>query len=151
MNRRHLRWTRLEEFPGEQRSYVSKVAGSLRKELGKDAVFYDYDYQSQLVRPNLDLLLQNIYRKQSELLVVFLSKEYAEKDWCGLEWRAVRDIIKSKQDSKIMFIRFDHTPIDGLLSIDGYIDAAKVKPAMVAKMIVERVTVISSGKTAPAS
>ena len=32
---------------------------------------------------------------QSELLVFFLCKEYQEKDWCGLEWRASRDLLKN--------------------------------------------------------
>lgn len=126
-------------FPGERRAYVAKVAGALRKKLGKDAVFYDFDYQSQLARPNLDLLLQNIYRKQSHLLVVFLSGEYAVKNWCGLEWRAIREIIKDKEDARVMFVRFDDAPIDGVFSIDGYLDASKFNPAEVAKMILERV------------
>lgn len=125
-------------FPGERRMYVAKVAAALRKKLGKDAVFYDFDYQSQLARPNLDILLQNIYRKQSDLLVIFISGEYAKKDWCGLEWRAVRDIIKTKEDDKVMFVRFDSSPIDGLFSIDGYIDGARFKPAAVARMIIDR-------------
>ncbi|MES2694716.1 MAG: TIR domain-containing protein [Verrucomicrobiota bacterium] len=133
-----LRFRVALSFPGERRPYVSKVAAILRKKLGRDSVFYDFDYQSQLARPNLDLLLQNIYRKQSHLLVVFLSCEYAKKDWCGLEWRAIRDIIKSREDDKIMFVRFDDTPIDGLFSIDGYVDGARFTPAAVAKMITDR-------------
>jgi len=106
-------------FPGEKRRYVSRVVDSLRSPLGKDSVFYDFDYQAQLARPNLDTLLQGIYRDQSDLIVVFLCAEYAEKQWCGLEWRAVREIIKSKQDERVMFIRFDDSPVDGVLSIDG--------------------------------
>jgi hypothetical protein len=129
-------------FSGEKRAYVSKVVDSLKLSLGNDQVFYDFDYQSQLARPDLDVFLQNIYKNNSELIVVFLSKEYSEKEWCGLEWRAVRDIIKAKENSRIMFIRFDNAKIEGVFSIDGYIDANHHNESEVSKFILERVQLI---------
>ena len=126
-------------FPGEKRIFVSKVVSTLKKELGNNTVFYDYDYQSQLAVPNLDYLLQDIYRNKSELIVVFLCAEYSNKEWCGLEWRAIKDIIKSKQNDKIMFVRFDDAEIDGVFSIDGYIDASHQSPVKIAEFIMERV------------
>lgn len=115
----------------------------MRKNLDNDCLFYDFDYQSQLARPNVDTLLQNIYRNHAKLIVVFLSKEYAQKEWCGLEWRAVRDIIKSKGDEQIMFVRFDNAPIEGLFSIDGYIDANIFESKQVAEFILERVKLLA--------
>ncbi|HSV62983.1 MAG TPA: TIR domain-containing protein, partial [Chthoniobacterales bacterium] len=135
----NLRFKVALSFPSEKRRYVSKVVDSLRFALSKDSVFYDYDYQAQLARPNLDTLLQRIYRHQSELIVVFLCASYADKEWCGLEWRVVRDIIKSKEDDRIMFVRFDDTPVDGLLSIDGYIDGNVYTSKQVAAYILERI------------
>ena len=126
-------------FPGEKRLFVSKVANKLKASLGENAVFYDYDYQSQLSGPNLDTLLQNIYRNNSDLIVVFLCSDYSKKEWCQLEWRAIRDIIKSKEDTKIMFVRFDKASVDGVLSIDGYIDADKFNENKVSDFILERV------------
>lgn len=128
-------------FPGEKRHYVSKVVDFLKVELGNDKVFYDLDYQSQIARPNADVLLQNIYHKQSDLIVVFLSKEYNEKEWCGLEWRTVKDLIKSGKDKKIMLVKFDQEEIEGIFSIDGYIDASKFKEEEVAKFILERLQI----------
>ena len=125
-------------FPGEKRRYVSRVVDVLREKLGPDSVFYDLDYQAQIARPNADILLQNIYHKQSDLIVVFLCKEYSQKEWCGLEFRAIRDLIKSKEDDKIMFVKFDNAEIDGTFSIDGYIDAKKYKTQQVANYILER-------------
>jgi uncharacterized protein YqfB (UPF0267 family) len=127
-------------FPGERRTYVAEVVNALRPSLGTDAIFYDHDYQAQLARPNLDTLLQGIYRNQSELIVIFLCAEYANKQWCGLEWRAVRDIIKSKEDDRIMFVRFDDSPIDGVFSIDGYIDARSFSVDHVARFITDRLS-----------
>ncbi|KIM02931.1 MAG: disease resistance protein [Sulfurovum sp. FS06-10] len=130
-------------FLGEKRSYVSDVANILRENLDKDSLFYDFDYQSQLARPNLDTLLQKIYSNNAKLIVVFLSKEYGQKEWCGLEWRVVRGIIKSKRDEQIMFVKFDDTKIDGLLSIDGYIDANISTSKKVADFIMERVELLN--------
>lgn len=123
--------------------YVSNVVELIRPKLGKDSIFYDFDYQSQLARPNLDTMLQNIYRNNSELIVVFLCAEYSKKQWCGLEWRAIRDIIKAKENKRIMFVRFDNTDVDGVFSIDGYIDANKLSETEVSKFILERISLLS--------
>lgn len=140
-----LRFKVAVSFPGEKRRYVSRVVDVLRSVLGSDSVFYDFDYQAQLARPNLDTLLQRIYRDQSDLVVVFLCAEYAEKQWCGLEWRAVREIIKQKRDDQVMFVRFDDADVQGVLSIDGYIDGGRVTAKQVAELVVARVLSRSGG------
>jgi TIR domain len=109
-------------FPGEKRDYVLQVAELLAKQLGKEAVFYDDWYKHQLARPNLDTYLMNIYQNDSQLLVPFLCADYEHKQWCRLEWRAMRELLKQRQDDDIMPLRFDKTHISGLFSIDGYID-----------------------------
>lgn len=129
-------------FPGTLRSFVSDVVQFIRPQLAADSVFYDFDYQAQLARPDLDVLLQDIYRNRSDLLVVFLNQSYAERDWCGIEWRAVRDIIKNREGKRVMFIRFDDVYIDGIFSIDGYIDGRITKPQKVAEYILERVELL---------
>ena len=126
-------------FPGERRQYVSEVVDELRPNFAEDSVFYDYDYQAQLARPNLDVLLQDIYKNRSDLIVVFLCEKYAEKQWCGLEWRAIRDLIKSKLDDQLMLVRFDDALIEGVFSLDGYIDARVHEPKRLAEFILQRV------------
>ncbi len=130
-------------FPGEHRPYVASTVSKLREQLGPDAVFYDHDYQAQLARPNLDVLLQDIYRSRSSLVVVFLCEKYAEKQWCGLEWRTIRDMIKSKQDDQIMFVRFDDAHVDGVFSIDGYIDARHCSPTDLADFVLTRLNTLN--------
>jgi len=125
-------------FPGEKRKYVEKVAEALASALGKEKVFYDRYYEAELARPDLDIYLQKLYRDDSQLLVIFLCKEYEKKEWCGLEWRAVRDLIKRRKDEAIMPFRFDDADVPGLFSIDGYIDAAKKTPKEAAELIIER-------------
>lgn len=126
-------------FPGEKRGYISELAAELKRRLPKGSVFYDKDFTAQLARPNLDTLLQKIYLNNSDLVVVFLSSEYEKKEWCGLEWRAIREIIKNKSDHAIMLMRFDQATIQGSFSIDGYVDLNEYSAIEAARMIVERV------------
>lgn len=126
-------------FPGEKREYVGKIANELKKRLPKGAVFYDRDFTAQLARPNLDTLLQRVYLNNSDLVVVFLSSEYETKEWCGLEWRAIREIIKNKSDHSLMLMRFDDASIPGSFSLDGYIDLNEYDPIQAARFILERV------------
>ena len=126
-------------FAGEHRAYVAAVAEELKKRLGRGVVFYDKDFTAQLARPNLDLLLQRIYLNNSDLVVVFLCRDYERKEWCGLEWRAIRAIVKNKNDHAIMFMRFDKAEVSGAMSIDGYVDLEEYSPMQAARMIVERV------------
>ena len=134
-----LRFKVAMSFPGERRQYVSATVTALRPQLPSDSIFYDYDYQAQLARPNLDVLLQDVYRNKTDLIVIFLCEEYAEKQWCGLEWRVIRDLIKQKKDDQIMFVRFDDAPVEGLLSLDGYIDARVHSPEKLAEFILQRI------------
>lgn len=134
-----LRFKVAMSFPGERRHYVSDTVAALRPHLPADSIFYDYDYQAHLAKPNLDILLQDIYRNRADLIVIFLCEEYAGKQWCGLEWRAIRDLIKHKKDDQIMFVRFDDAPVEGALSIDGYVDARAHPPEKVAEFIRQRI------------
>ncbi len=125
-------------FAGENRDYVEKVAVQLTKYLGKDTVFYDKFFEGELARPNLDIYLQSIYHEQSKLIVVFLCDKYEEKIWCGLEWRAIRDLI-NKREKDIMPLRFDDVNISGLFSsIDGYIDLRNRDPREISIAILQR-------------
>jgi hypothetical protein len=126
-------------FPGKHRAYVSSVADALRPDLPLGAVFYDFDFQAELARPNLDLVLLDIYKNRCDLVVVFIGAAYGQSEWCGLEWRAVREMIKQKHDDQLMMIRFDDADVEGLLSIDGYVDARRYAPSEVASLIKQRV------------
>ncbi len=127
-------------FAGEQNEYVERVWRALRQygRLPRRSIFYHKQFEGELGRLNLDTYLQDIYANQSELLVVFLSADYAKKEWTGLEWRVVREMIKQKSSNAVMAIRFDDTRIDGLFSIDGYVSASGREPEDVADVILDR-------------
>lgn len=130
-------------FPGENRSFVEQIARELKRSIGSNSCFYDDDYVAQLARPSLDLLLQNIYRK-AKLVVIFLSSDYQRKEWCGIEWHAIREIIKKRNHNKSMYIKMDDGEVDGVLEVDGYIDGRKYSPEEIAWFIQERLEVLKN-------
>jgi hypothetical protein len=115
-------------FPGETRPLVEKIAQELERRLGPNTYFYDNNYVSQLAQPSLDTLLQGVYSR-AKLDVVFLSTDYQKKDWCGVEFRAVKEIIFARENTRVMFVRTDDGVVEGVFKTDGYVDARKFEPA----------------------
>lgn len=125
-------------FPGEVRFYVESVVRHLERQIGPNSYFYDNNYKSQLARPSLDVLLQEIYGERSKLIVVFIGENFQDKNWCGVEFKAIKDVLFRKQNEKIMYIKMDNGKVDGVFNTDGYIDATQHRPEEIANFIVER-------------
>jgi hypothetical protein len=124
-------------FPGEKRKEIKAIVEEL-KSRGMHSIFYDEDFTSELAVPGMDLILINIYRKQSKLICVFLCSEYETKKWCKLEWRSIREILDERNPESIMFFRFDDTKITGVSSNDGYIDINKYSVPQIVQFIAKR-------------
>jgi hypothetical protein len=138
MNTQQKRFKIALSFPGEHRAFVEQVASHLASHVGRDRVLYDRYYEAELARPDLDIYLQRLYHDESELIAMFLCADYERKEWCGLEWRALRDLIKRRQASTIMPFRSDNTEIPGLFSTDGYVWIGNRSPLEVADLILQR-------------
>jgi len=136
-------------FPGERRPFVSQVAGYLAAQLGGTAILYDTWYEAEFARPNLDTYLQALYHDQSDLIAVFLCADYERKEWCGLEWRALRDLIKRRRSESVMPLRLDDTEIPGLFSIDGYVWIGDRSAEEIAGVILERLAQLPAAEQAP--
>jgi len=104
-------------FPGEHRRFVKNVVTRLAQHLGRERVFFDDWYQPELLGLDADIKLKNIYRDQSELVVPFFS-EYYEKDWCQIEWSAIRVILKARRKDAVVPVQIDGTKVDGWEEID---------------------------------
>jgi len=133
-------------FPGEVRPLVEEIAQELERRLGPNAYFYDNNYVSQLAQPSLDTLLQGVYAR-AKLDVVFLSADFQRKDWCGVEFRAVREIIFARENARVMFVRTDDGAVDGTFKTDGHVDARKFEAAQIAQFICERLNVLKQAST----
>jgi len=78
---------------------------------------------------------------------VFIGADYEKSEWCGLEWRAIRELIKKRKSNSIMFVRVGAGNVEGLMELDGYIDASKHEASQIADFILERVKSVSLDET----
>lgn len=128
-------------FPGEQRTFVERVANDLASVMSRQRVLYDKYHEIEFARLDLDVYLPRLYREDAELIVVFLCPEYKAKRWCGLEWRHIRQNIGGPEASRVMFLSFGD-PGDlselGILKGDGYLNITRRTPQEVAENIRER-------------
>lgn len=131
-------------FPGEHRDVVEPIAKLLDDESGHELVLYDHYHKAEFARPDLDVYLPELYRSESELLVLFLCPEYAEKRWCNLEWRHIRQLIATADAERIMFLSIgdpgDLSQI-GILSGDGFIDISELDSTEVVAEVFTRLRI----------
>lgn len=113
-------------FAGEQRGFVKRVANLLAESLCKHRVLYDVFLEAEFTRMNLDQKLQDLYRDESDLIVLIVCGAYDEKSWCGLEWRAIRAKLPGEDPRRLMVLSMDgelpagiYGTIDGLIKIDA--------------------------------
>jgi hypothetical protein len=145
MDSRQKRFQVALSFPGEHREFVKRVAERLSERIGRERVLYDAYYEAEFARIDLDTYLQRLYHDESDLIAVFLSAHYERKEWCGLEWRAIRDIIKQRRESTVVPVRFDNTEIPGLFSTSGYVWVGDREPEEIADLILQRLDLEHDG------
>lgn len=134
-------------FPGEYRKIVEKIAKGAANIFMEECILYDCFHRAEFARPNLDIHLQNLYKNESELIVVFMCADYNRKKWCGIEWRAIRELMNSKEaDDRILFVKCGDGEVDGVFNtIDGYIDSTQVSIEDIINDIMKRYSTIAMG------
>jgi hypothetical protein len=131
-------------YAGEDRPRVMPVARALAKRYGKDRIFYDEFHRSYLLGKNLDERLVKAY-SDAELVVVFLSRDYPKKNWCGLEWAVVRDIFFTRKREHCVLVFKDKAakPMIGWGLRDGYAQFDSAKTRQLVSDIVQKLETIS--------
>ena len=125
-------------FSGDERPYVSEVAGHLADHFGGDKVFYDKNYRAELARRDMDLYLQKIYREQADIIALFSSGSYNTKYWTSIEGRAIRDLLNQRSENIVLVKMDDAASPDGFFPFDGYLPAETLSPREVAEDIITR-------------
>jgi hypothetical protein len=143
------RWDVALSFAGAQRPYVEQVAAAL-KERGLRC-FYDADEQIELWGRYLVEELPAIYGEQAAAVVVFISAEYAARDWARLERRAALNRAVRERREYVLPARFDDTPLPGLLSDMVAIDLHTRTPEQFAAMIANKLAALAITALAPSA
>ena len=122
-------------FAGEQRGFVQDVATALRH-AGVE-VFYD-DFED-LWGKDLTKEFENVFRRQSRFVVVFVSREYLAKAWTNLERQHALAGRIERMDDSVLPVRFDHVELPGLPATVGYREVGTKTPQELAVAILAKV------------
>lgn len=130
-------------FPGEYRDYVEQVATALLPafgggDAGKARVFYDAWHEGKVIGYGSNRKLQKIYAKDSDLIVPFYCENYLKKHWCGVELRAIEEILFNKEYDRVLPFRFDLVEIPSSFKTDLFPVVTKRRPKDIADLIIER-------------
>ena len=98
-------------YAGEQRSYVERVAACLAEQ--GVSYYYDRDDPTLLWGRNLAEELPRIYEHDAASVVIFVSADYAAKDWTRLERRAALSRAVRERNAYVLPARFDDSVLPG--------------------------------------
>lgn len=123
-------------FAGEDREYVQKVAETLSQK--GVSVFYDSFEQEQLWGKDLYQYLSNIYKDKSRFTIIFISRNYARKQWTQHELKSAQARAFVENSEYILPARFDDTELPGIPETIGYINLNKLSPSKFADIILKK-------------
>ena len=138
-------WDVALSFAGAQRDYVERVAAALKAR--EIRCFYDADEQIDLWGKYLAEELPAIYGEQSAAVVVFVSADYAARDWTRLERRTALDRAVRERREYVLPARFDDTRLPGLLSGMVAVDLRGLSPEQFAGRVAAKLAAL--GITGP--
>lgn len=125
-------------FAGEKRDFVKQVADLLAKRFERDRILYDKYHEAEFARNDLGIYLPNLYNRECDLVVVVVCPDYDEKEWTGLEWLAIHDLLQQRKREEVVLSRFDHARVNGLFRGAGFIELDDRTPEAFATLILER-------------
>ena len=106
--------------------------------------FYDADEQIELWGRYLAEELPRIYAEESAAVVVFVSAEYADRDWTRLERRAALDRAVRERREYVLPARFDDTPLPGLLAGLVAVDLRGRSPEQFADLVAAKLAALAA-------
>ena len=134
-------------FAGDnKRDVIRRVMEILNEKIGPGKVFFDEWFIHELAGHDAQIVLQNIYRKKTRLVVSCVCKRYAEKSWTQDEWRAIQAFERELRDAdsenvkrlRFLPLRFDDGEIAGLFSTAHVPDVRNSSPEEIADLIMKR-------------
>ena len=139
-------WDVALSFAGAQRDYVGQVAEALKARGVR--CFYDADEQIELWGRYLADELPAIYGGQAAAVVMFVSAEYAAREWTRLERRAALARAVRERQEYVLPARFDDTPLPGLPSDMVTVDLRIQTPQQFAATIADKLAALAASADA---
>jgi len=129
-------------FAGEVRDKVLEV---IREAEQLDLqVFYDFDRQALLWGKDLRKLLASIYSEEALFMLVFLSKDYPEKDWPAFELEVGKAAAHKRTQEYLLPVIVDEVAIVGLKDTVGHLDLRRMSPKDIADLLSQKVEAVET-------
>ena len=141
-------WDVALSFAAAQRDYVRQVARALHTRGVR--CFYDPDEQIELWGKYLTEELPAVYGERAAAVVMFISAEYAARDWTQLERRAALGRAVRERREYVLPARFDDTPLPGLLSDMVAVDLRGQTPDQFADVVAAKLATLDVTAPGPA-
>ena len=103
------------------------------------SVFYDDYEKADLWGKDLTKEFENVFRRLSRFVVVFISHEYLAKAWTNLERQHALAGRIERMDDSVLPVRFDDVELPGLPATVGYREIGSQTPQDLAAAILTRV------------
>lgn len=132
-------------FAGEDREKAKQLVSCLKKK--GVHVFYDNDYQANLVGKDLYQHLHKLYKDSALFFVPLISTNYIQKPWAMHELRAAQEREFSEYSEEVEYIlpiKLDDTNAPGIPSTKGYLDMRKQSSSKIATIIKQKVEIRKS-------
>lgn len=123
-------------FANEDREYVEKVAAILKE--NEVSVFYDKYEEVDLWGKDLGIHFEYIYQRASKYVILFISRNYAQKKWTNYEFRNALSRAIESRDEYILPAKLDDTKLEGLRDSIGFLDIKRMSPEQLASKIIEK-------------
>jgi hypothetical protein len=130
-------------FAGEQRAYVRKVADALAAR--HIALFYDEFQANALWGKDGAEYFHQIYSRDTQYVVMFISADYVQKAWARQERRSAISRQMKHDAEYILPVRFDDTEVPGLPDTLQYLLADRFTPAELAVEVAKKIGVQPAG------
>ena len=124
-------------FAGKDREQAKKLVSQLKKQDLK--VFYDNDYQADLLGKDLYRELHRLYKDDALFFVPLISEWYIQASWPMHELRSAQEREFSDKVEYILPIQLDDTMAPGIPATKGYLDLRKMSALKVATVIKKKV------------
>ncbi len=132
------RWDVALSYASAQRAYVEQVAAALKARGVR--CFYDADEQVELWGRCLAEELPRVYAVDAAVVVVFVSAEYAARDWTNVERRAALKRAAAQRREYLLPARFDDTRLPGLRADLVAVDLRHRTPGQFAEMVAAKLS-----------
>lgn len=111
-------------YSSHDKSFVDSITSGLKE--NKLKVFYDRDFEKELIGVDLLDYLCNVYKKSAKNVIIFLSESYLSTRWTSWEFKAIKQRLLNDQNSNfIKLIRIDNVQIPDIMETTAYIDASR--------------------------